>query len=160
MRKTARQQRGATMIIALIMISTITLLVVSSFALSSTNLRSVGNMQVREESLTAANSGLEQVISSSFTDAPVAQEILVDINSDGTNDYTVNIATPTCIRAAIASAGGKTQVGLSMGSSDKTWFTDWDLDATVTDATTGAKVRVHQGVRVLLNDVQKTAVCA
>jgi Tfp pilus assembly protein PilX len=155
-----RSQRGATMIIALIMIATITLLVISSFTLSSTNLKSVGNMQIREESLAAANRAIELVLSSAFTDSPTAQEITVDINADGTNDYTVAVAQPSCVRKTLASSGGKTQVGLSMGSSDKTWYTDWDLDATVTDAATGAKVRVHQGVRVLLTDTQATTVCA
>ncbi|MBI5277309.1 MAG: type II secretion system protein [Burkholderiales bacterium] len=160
MRTAMRRQRGATMIIALIMIATITLLVVASFTLSSTNLRSVGNLQVREESLAAANRAIELVLSSAFTDAPTAQEITVDINNDGTTDYTVALAQPTCVKVAIASSGAKTQVGLNMGSSDKTWYTDWDLDATVTDAATGARVRVHQGVRVLLNDTQKGLVCA
>jgi hypothetical protein len=91
----------------------------------------------------------------------VAQDIQVDINSDGTNDYTVNVALPTCTRAVIASNGAKSGVGLVMGaSSGKTWYTDWDLQATVADSITGAGVVVHQGVRVLLTDTQKTAVCA
>jgi hypothetical protein len=45
-------------------------------------------------------------------------------------------------------------------SGGSTWNTDWDIDATVTDNATGAKVRVRQGIRVLLSDAQKTTVCA
>ena len=154
------RQRGATLIIALIMIATITLLVVSGFTLSSTNLKSVGNMQVRDESLAAANKALETVIGSAFTDAPQQQEINVDINSDGTNDYTVTVLQPSCIRATVASAGAKSGIGLNMGGAGgTTWYTDWDIQAGVTDVASGSKLTVHQGVRVLLNDTQKTAVC-
>ena len=159
-RPAMKPQRGATMIIALIMIATITMLVVASFTLSSTNLKSVGNMQVREESLAAANKALETVIGSSFTDAPQAQEIVVDIDANGTNDYTVAIALPTCMRAAIASTDPPTDLLVPMPVlGGTTWYTDWDLDATVTDVASGAKVRVHQGVRVLLNNAQKLLVC-
>ena len=155
-----QRQRGATMIIALIMIATITLLVVASFTLSSTNLRSVGNMQMREESLAAANKAIEQVLSGPFTNDPKQEQITVDIDNNGTIDYTVMVAQPQCIKFAVASSGGKTMIGPAMGTAAKTWYTDWDLDATVTDTASGARVRVHQGVRVLLNDTQKTAVCA
>ena len=154
------RQRGATMIIALIMIATITLLVVSGFTLSSTNLKSVGNMQIREESLAAANRAAETVLGSTFTDAPTAQEIAVDINADGTNDYTVQVSVPECIKATLASSGAKSQVGLNMGSSTgTTWYTDWDIKADVQDLASGAKVIVHQGIRVLLTDTQKTTAC-
>jgi hypothetical protein len=159
-------QRGATLIVALIMLVLMTLVLVSGFSLSTSNLKSVGNMQMREESVAAANRALEVVIGSSFTDAPQAQEIEVDINSDGTNDYTVAVALPVCTRVALASAGGVTQWGVTAslggagGGGGATWYTDWDLDATVTDDSSGAKVRVRQGVRVLLDDARRTAVCS
>jgi hypothetical protein len=41
----------------------------------------------------------------------------------------------------------------------QTWNTDWDIDATVADAASGAAVRVREGVRVLLSQTQKNAVC-
>jgi Tfp pilus assembly protein PilX len=153
-----RAQRGATLIIGLIMLVLITLIVVNAFTLSSTNLKSVGNMQVRDEAIAAANRAVELVLSSAFTNAPVAQSINVDINNDGTNDYVVVVAAPTCIRAlaAASTAPSDGESGMSTGS---TWNTDWDIDATVTDAASGASVRVRQGVRVLLSDTQKTAVC-
>lgn len=46
--------------------------------------------------------------------------------------------------------------GMSGGS---TWNTDWDISATVNDASTGAGVRVRQGVRVLLSQSQRAAAC-
>lgn len=156
----AASQRGATLIIGLIMIVLITLVVLSAFTLSSSNLKSVGNMQMRDEVEAAANQALELVISSSFTDAPVAQSINVDINKDGTTDYLVEVAQPVCVKAGAASNALPSDVELGREmSTGSTWNTDWDLVATVTDAASGAKMKVLQGVRVLLNQVQKTAVC-
>lgn len=156
----ARSQRGATLIIGLIMIVLITLIVVNAFSLSSTNLKAVGNMQVRNEAIAAANQAIEQVLSSPFTNAPAAQSLNVDINKDGTNDYVVAIALPTCRRAVIAASADPSDVELGPSlSSGSTWNTEWDIDSTVIDATSGASVRVRQGVRVLLADTQKTVVC-
>lgn len=156
----AHTQRGATLIIGLIMITLTTLIVVNAFTLSSSNLKSVGNMQVRDEGIAAANQAIEQVISSPFTDAPVAQSLDVDINKDGSTDYVVVIAKPNCIRAVVAASANPSDVELgSSMSSGSTWNTEWTIDSNVTDAASGASVHVRQGVRVLLSDTQKTAVC-
>ena len=154
-------QRGATLIVALIMLAIITLVVIGGFTLSTSNLKSVGNMQMREEAIAAGNRAVEVVLGSPFASAPAEQEINVDINGDGTNDFTVTVAAPTCVRAVIASTGAPSSIGLSMGSSTATtWHTDWDIQATVDDPVTGAKAVVRQGVRVLLTDTEKAAVCA
>lgn len=153
-------QRGATLIVGLIMIVLITLTVLNAFTLSSSNLKSVGNMQVRAEAFAAANEAIELVISSAFTDPPLAQPVNVDIDKNGVVDYVVAVATPTCIRASVATTAAPSDVELSASlSAGSTWNTDWDVDATVTDASSGAVVRVRQGVRVPLSNTQKTAVC-
>ncbi len=156
----ASKQRGATLIVGLIMIVLITLIVVSAFTLSSSNLKSVGNMQVREESLAAANHAIEGVLSGPFTNALGTTTYQIDINKDGTDDYTVAVATPVCMKAATASEGTPSDVelGASMSSSS-TWNTEWDIGATVTDSISGAAVKVRQGVRVLLSQTQKTLAC-
>ena len=156
----ARSQRGATLIIGLIMIVLITLIVVNAFTLSSSNLKSVGNMQVRDEAIAAANQAVERLISSTFTNALGSQTFTVDINKDGTDDYSVAVAVPTCIRATIAKAALPSDVELGAAmSTGSTWNTDWDIDSTVTDAATGAAVRIKQGVRVLLEQTPKDAAC-
>jgi type II secretory pathway component PulK len=101
-----REQRGATLVVGLIMLVLITLMVTTAFMLSTGNLKSVGNMQFRGEALAAANRVIEQVLASPFTDDPAdaAQEIEVDIDKDGKFDYTVVIAEPVCVRATIAAA--------------------------------------------------------
>lgn len=152
-------QRGATLIIGLIMIVLITLIVVSAFMISSTNLKAVGNIQIREESLAAVNQAIERVVESPFAIAPVAQEIDVDINSDGIVDFTVQVAVPTCVKAWMAAAADPSDVELEGMSSGATWNTEWDIDARVDDAASGASVRVRQGVRVLLSEAQKNNSC-
>ena len=156
----SHSQRGATLIVSLIMLALITLVVIGGFTLSNSNLKAVGNMQMREEAVAAGNRAIEVVIGSAFTAAPIAQDINVDINNDGTNDFVVAVAAPTCVKAVIASTSPPSSIGLNMGGgSGTTWYTDWDIQATVNDAATGASAVVHQGVRVLLNDTEKTAVC-
>lgn len=156
-----RHQRGATLVVGLIMLTLITVMVASAFSLSSSNLKSVGNMQFRNEAVAAANKAIEQVVSSSFTATPQAETIEVDLNNDGATDYTVEVAVPSCIRARTASDPTLSSVTLSTTMSmASTWNTVWNIVATVTDATTGAKVVTHSGVRVLRTQAQKEAECA
>jgi Tfp pilus assembly protein PilV len=154
-------QRGATLIIGLIMIVLISLIVVNAFTLSSGNLKSVGNMQVRDEAVAAANQAVERLISDPFTNALGTVTYAIDINKDGTNDFSVVVATPTCIRAARASSASPSDVELPPEmSTGANWNTDWDIRAKVTDNhNSGATAEVRQGVRVLLTQVDKDAKC-
>ena len=153
-------QRGATLIVGLILLVLITLMVTAAFNLSSSNLKSVGNMQFRSEALAAANKAVEQVVASAFTTPALAQSINVDMNNDGTRDYLVSIAVPTCISATIASDAtlSSASLGGSM-SSAANWSTIWEIDATVTDPVSGAFVRTRTGIRVLRTQSQKDAEC-
>ncbi|HUX64294.1 pilus assembly PilX family protein [Sulfuricella sp.] len=157
-------QRGATLVVGLIMLVIITLMVTTAFTLSTTNLKSVGNMQFRNEAVAAGNIAIEKVLGSPFTAAPSAEEILVDINNDGINDYAVSIATPVCVRASVAAPPVLSSVTLVSMSTSYTWNTVWDIDATVAPTSnnpgaSGTSVHVHSGVRVLLSQTDKDAVC-
>jgi hypothetical protein len=134
--------------------------------LSSSNLKSVGNMQFRNEALAAASSALEQVIGTPFDDPPTAQEINVDMNNDGNPDYVVQLAAPACLRVTESSGskdkGSEPTVNLDGSVTPApptitTFSVIWDLDATVTDARSGTQVRVHQGVNKPSN--QRPAAC-
>lgn len=158
-------QRGATLVVGLIMLVLITVMVTSAFTLSTTNLQSVGNMQFRDEAIAAANKASEQVLSSPFTTAPVAETINVDLNNDGTTDYEVAFDVPTCIgdSEVIISGSAPSSVTLpaTFGLPASTFHqTIWDLSARVTDEVSGASVHVRQGVRVLLTQAQYNAVCS
>lgn len=164
-----RRQKGVTLIVGLIMLILITLMVTTAFTLSSTNLKSVGNMQFRNESIAAANKAIEQVVGTNFdtgfSSVPVAQIIPYDINNDGVADYTVAVASPVCIQttevAGSGSEGACTSATLEgfSGCGTANYSTLWDIDATVTDAVSGATVRVRQGLRVELTSDRKASLC-
>jgi hypothetical protein len=129
--------------------------------MSSMSLRSVGNAQVREEALASANEVIERVIQSDFTSDPPASAdtYLVDMDGDANDDFSVAVLEPQCVRAVqVASPLGfsVTLPGMAVATS---WNTVWELDATATELTTGANVQVLHGVRVLLSNVEKAAVC-
>lgn len=153
------KQRGATLIVGLIMLLLLTLMVGSAFTLSTTNLKAVGNMQVREEAIAAANAAIEQIISGAFATNPVAQQILIDINNNGTTDYTVEVAQPQCVGFTLAASAAASSVTLGT-MSDSTWDTLWEITATVNDVASGASATVRQGIRVRLGNAQKTNLCS
>lgn len=162
----AAAQRGATLIVGLIMLLLITLMVSSAFTLSMSGLQSVGNMQTRDEAVAAGNKAIEQVVGSPFTAAPASETINVDLNNDGLTDYVVAINTPICVSATLVAGTTVAPSSVSLGSAFATstsnlYETVWDLDANVTDPNrSGAAVRVHQGVRVLLTQTQYNSVCS
>ncbi|MCC6073757.1 PilX N-terminal domain-containing pilus assembly protein [Pseudomonas sp. GCM10022188] len=159
---TAPRQRGATLVVGLIMLLLFTLLVASAFTLSSTNLKAVGNMQARDEVMAAANIAIARLSESPFTDDPAAESINVDMNNDGAIDYVVSMAEPVCSEAVEVPAtveGLESGVRSGIVTPDSQWNTVWDIEATVDDPVTGASVTVKTGVRVLLSQIQKNAVC-
>lgn len=153
----SQAQRGATLIVGLIMLLLLTLTIGSAFTLSGTNLKSVGNMQMRDEALAAANAAIEELLALDFVGSG-NQTIPVDINKDGIDDYQVQIAAPSCVRVTIADAASPSSVNLAALSSD-TWHTVWQIEGTATNLASGTSVKVREGVRVLLTDAQKKTHC-
>jgi hypothetical protein len=81
----SRQRGVITIFISMLMLILITVLVVTAYSLSTTNLRAVGNVQVREEALAAAQDYIEQVVASPFTDDPndaAVSDVPIDVNAD------------------------------------------------------------------------------
>jgi Tfp pilus assembly protein PilX len=153
---------GAALVIGMIMLVLITLMLVTALNLGTTNFRAMSNMQYRAEAVAAANEAIEQVMSTPFTAAPAAETVNVDVDNDADTDYEVQVAVPQCIYASPAFGADPSSLSLPVSmSASSTWNTVWDLDATATDAddTVGANVRVRAGVRVLLSEAEKDAVC-
>ena len=66
-----RTQRGATLVIALVMLILLTLFALSALNTSTTNLKVVGNMQAQTEAFNAGQAAIESVISTTlFTTSP------------------------------------------------------------------------------------------
>lgn len=156
-----QQQRGAILVVGLIMLVLITLMVTTAFTLGTSNLRSVGNMQSREETIAAANAAIEIVLPTVGI-TTTSQEIDVDINLDGTVDYTVTVAAPVCIRAIVdpTSKAGASSVTLGGGMTiEGMYIATLNLKATVNDTVTGAKAIVNVGTRAQLTPAQKNLMC-
>ena len=157
------RERGAALVIGLIMLVLITLMLITAMNVATSDFRSVSNMQFREEAISASTKAIEQVISSDFTAAPAAEDINVDIDNDGTTDYVVNIAQPQCVFAAQAFGADPSSLSLPPTMTvASTWNTVWDIDSSVASAGSvgGAVVRVRAGVRALLTEAQKDTVCS
>jgi Tfp pilus assembly protein PilX len=167
------RQRGLTLFVAMIILVMVTLLVVSAFKVSNTNLKIVSGMQGRQEAVSASQAAIEQVLSSSFFTANpsivAATPIGVDMNADGNDDYTVTMALPRCLRTApvmLSSPPTKTQLDCAGSSrypaaTTPTWCSNtiWEVGATTTDNVTAAKTTVRQGVGMTVEITSAKSAC-
>jgi hypothetical protein len=160
-RETSRQQGAATIFVAMTLLILITLLVTTAYSISTINLKAVGNAQVRSEAIAAANKTLWLVSAETFwniTPWP-AEPDSIDINNDGVPEYDVLVVEPTCVRATKAAIASTSSVTLPGFSAVDAWNTIWELDATATEASSGTRVRVRHGVRVLMTEADKKLYC-
>jgi type II secretory pathway pseudopilin PulG len=161
------RERGAALVVSIIMLVLLTLVVITALNIGSSNFRAVGNTQFRDEAIAAADFAVQQVLSSNFTANPQTEEVNVDLDDDGTVDYLVNVAVPRCIFASLAEETDPSGFKFpAEGAVASTWDTVWELDATVAEAGSiandnagEAAVRVRSGVRVRLDQNQVEAVC-
>ena len=154
-----RGQRGASLVISLVMLVLITLLVITALNLASSNFKAVSNTQFRDEAIAAANAAIQLRLSGTFVDPPVPVPSEVDLNDDGITDYVATV-TATCVKATVAEAADPSSVTLPVTMSlASTWNTVWDIAAEVVDNTSGASVVVHAGARVLLSEIDKDRAC-
>jgi hypothetical protein len=158
-REASRQQGAATIFVAMTLLILITLLVMTAFSISTTNLKAVGNAQVRREAIAAANKTLQIIVPITFWDPADERSDSVDINNDGTFDYEVVVAAPTCVRATRVNINTASSVTLPGFSATDAWNTVWELDATATEQASGTRVRVRHGVRVLMTEADKKSFC-
>ena len=106
MRRPGSKQRGSTLLVALIMLVLLTLIAISAIQSTTSSIQVVGNAQFREEAKAAAQKAIEKVMSDGGfkTTPPAAQNI--DVNQDGTADYTVTFApAPSCLSAKAVNPG-------------------------------------------------------
>lgn len=171
-------QRGATLLVGLVILIAITLFVLSAYTTSSMSLRSTANTQFRAEAHSAAQQAIDVAVSSNrFIDTPAdvfptpcgtANTLCPDVTGDSAPDYTVRLSPqPFCKRAEpinndqldvnkaedLACAAGQTQQfgvsGVDISSGESLCSnTTWEVTAEATGTTGGAKVVVSQGVGV------------
>ena len=157
-----QSQRGAALVVGLIMLVLVTVMLISALVMSTSGFRSVSNMQFREEAIAAANRAIDQVISSPFMLTPQAETVFVDIDNDGDTDYSVDIDEPVCISATQAFGADPSSLQVSPSLTvASTWNTVWDIRATVNadENAGGAAIVVRAGVRALLGEADMNSEC-
>jgi PilX N-terminal len=170
-----RRERGVTLIVALVMLLALSMLAVWAYNSSTANLRIVGNTQVRQEALAAAQAAVEKTISSPLfvqqAEAVSATPVGVDIDGNGTNDFGVRLSPkPACYRVRVIKVGeldpgspadlnclgsssaqnsGIEVEGAAAPTGDSLCAdSEWNIRAEVTDAQSNAYVAVNQGVGI------------
>ena len=165
-------QSGLALITALIMLVVLTLLVVAGINMTNVNTKIAYNMQLQDEAQAATQQAIEQVISKAANfdiPLPPLQTIGVDLDNDGTADYTVSVPTPVCIASTPikqnqldssnpqdipcfgTSALQNSGIVGGTGSSGNSLCanTTWDVSASYSNsAGTGLNVTTHQGVNL------------
>lgn len=156
------RQRGATLLIALIMLVVLTLFAISAIRTGNIGLKIVGNQQAQKLMEAAAAQAIEQAVSNlgnydaAAVIAPtttVAQRVCVNARADlghppvvippatCTSGTQVDVSPARCISA-------KRQTGGSLTQPLATYENTWEIVATVTDSLTGAKATYHQGLMI------------
>jgi Tfp pilus assembly protein PilX len=140
-------QRGATLLVTLIMLVVLTLFAVTAFNLSSVNLKIVGNFQQQKEADSIVQQALAQVMStvSAFEAPDVAISLCIPGGTAppcAASQHNVTVDRPRCNYTT--AARGYTKVLGQLTPED----TNWDVRAAYTDTVTKAKAAIVQGVSV------------
>lgn len=181
------RQRGATLLVVLIMLIVMAWFAVSTFRLSSQSQQIVGNSQTRQQATAAGQRAIEQTISSFLfaTDpaAVAATPITSDVDGDGHDDFTAVLTPiPKCYRihtvktaelditnpkdrACLQSSGAGGTILIDRPNSavpagdSMCANTDWHIAAQVSDARSGSAVTVSQGVAIRVAQVDAGNYC-
>lgn len=135
------RQRGAVLVVSLLLLIVMTLLAVTAINISSVNLRIVGNMQLQQEAEANAQQAIEVIMGdvSYFTNFDTTETVSVD-------SQTVNIAERRCIGLVPATDSEYSANIRYSGIIPE--YPLWVVDATLNDSATGAKAELHQGVKI------------
>ncbi len=169
------RERGATLLIGLIMLALLTMHAVAAFNTGSAQLRIAGASQARQEAQAAANAAIGRVLSSGrFLADPAAvaaAPVDIDLDDDGAGDYRVAMTAsctasrPVLQRELDPARADDVQClsGTTFGAASLCAESHWDLGAVVsvasTAATTGAAFEVHQGTSVRLDVASARSAC-
>lgn len=140
-------QRGATLMVSLIILVMLTLFAISMINSSSLGLRIASNFQSQKVMEQGANQALEDFISvpANFDIATTTTPVCVDgAGVSCTGGYHVIISMPACLRGSPAPGYSK-KVG-ELAPDD----VDWEVTAAIVDPNDNSKayMRITEGVRV------------
>lgn len=161
-----RNQRGVVLVVALLMLLMVTMMAVSGFQMTQTNLLISQNMESKAQAVAVANAAIEEAISSTlFASSPnnifisscgTANRKCYDVNGDGTNDVTVTVAAPICVvvKPILINDLDLTnpkEAACLIQDAEYSLCADtvWELEAVAVDNLTGARAQVRQGVAIM-----------
>jgi len=180
------KQQGATLVMTMIFLILMSLFAISAFKGSVGNLRIVGNMQARQESIAVAEKAIEKTISSTlFSTNPssvAATPVQIDIDGNGSVDYTATLnpqpncyrtkaiksldlnpaleADLQCMKSTVVSTGGLDAIDAAADAGNSLCAnSEWNIGATVADLKSGATVTVKQGVGVRVLEADAANLC-
>lgn len=184
-----RRQQGATLLVAMIMLVVLMLFVVSAMNTATTNLKVVGNMQAKNEALTAAQEAIEttlsqtQFISTPANAVPVpcgaANTLCMNVSGNATPDYTTVLnPAPGCVTVRPiknseltlnsptsedlgCSAGQQQTFGVAGAVTGNSLCANsvWEITAQTTGANSGAALTLVQGIGVRISNDDATSSC-
>jgi Tfp pilus assembly protein PilX len=142
-----RAQRGSALIVALILLVVAALLGIGAVQAGMMGTRIGRNAQLTQQAQLAAQRAIDGTLSqlATFTGAataPATSVQTIDIDGDGTADFSVTLNRPACV--AIANA--KDYSYLTNPPKDTTWV----IRAVATEINGNASAEVTQGIRVRL----------
>lgn len=177
--RSQKRQQGATLVISLIMLMVVTLLVVYSIRAGNTNLRIAGNMQVQGEAQAVTEQGIELVVNqiknTDLISMIPAQTVPVTMN--GLTYQVQTAAVSSCLLdVPVLNSSLNTSVAedvpcFESTNGDRFVASDgklnqlpsackdqvWEVQASMTDSMSGAKLTQVQGVAVR---VSSTVTCS
>ena len=129
-------QRGATLLVSLIMLVVITLFAVTGLNLSNVTLRIAGNAQEQRIVQASVQEAIEQVLSNAtlFVTGGTAQTATI-------NGHAVTVTAPACDFSV-------TLPGYSETAETAPEATFWEFQVSASDPLFGTSMTIHQGVRV------------
>lgn len=179
------KQRGVVLVIGLMMLILLTLMAVAALKFGTSNFAVVANQQTRAEAVRSAEQVIDQIIENqeivmtggTNLFGTGSNTVSIDINGDGTGDYSVVVAAPTCVKRQVipqntlnfavaddlgcarsvdqASLGVE---GAAAGDSICSTVT-WDVTATASDAFQQNNVSVVQGIGQRVATTRVALVC-
>lgn len=164
MAKPGRLQRGAILIVSLIMLMVLSLLAVSAIRMSTTELRSINSTQARLEALSAAQRAIEQILNSNFAANIGGVANTYSISVDAGQSYAVQVDAPclkhreTILNSELDltnSEDAKCYAGGTVWSDCAR--TTWELRAAVNQGLFGVNVQVKQGVGIRMDNASALA---
>jgi Tfp pilus assembly protein PilX len=146
-RSPSHAQRGSALIVSLILLVVAALLSIGAVQAGMMGTRIGRNAQLTQQAQLAAQQAIDTTLSqlATFTGAsaaPATSVQTIDIDGDGTADFSVTLNRPACV--AIANA--KDYSYLTNPPKDTTWV----IRAVATQINGNASAEVTQGIRVRL----------